>query len=99
MPRELDTSRLQQFKPKPRKAVLEPNEKLSYSPKHAKEPEEPTELEAWPSREVSKEGQFTIRAPQNTIARFRKMCKEDRRTYADMLEILMNFFDEGASSS
>lgn len=99
MPRELDTSKLKQFKPKPRKSVLASNEKPSHSLKHAKVPMEPPEPGAWPSREVSKEGQFTIRAPQDTIERFRKMCKDDRRTYADMLEILMDCFEEGVLDS
>jgi hypothetical protein len=36
------------------------------------------------------EGQLNIRAPVEVIERFRHLCKEDRRTYADMLRILMD---------
>lgn len=44
--------------------------------------------------EGDREGQFTIRAKLSSIERFRKMCREDRRTYAAMLEILMDKYDE-----
>lgn len=49
----------------------------------------------WPSREPAIDGQVSIKAPVETIARFRQMCREDRRTYADMLGILMDHFEEG----
>lgn len=48
----------------------------------------------WPSREPATDGQVSIKAPVETIARFRQMCREDRRTYADMLGILMDRFEE-----
>lgn len=87
MPRELDTSRLEKFAPKPRRVTAE----------KPKEPKKPTKApeQPWPSREVPQEGQFTIRAPLDEIARFRKICKDDRRTYADMLRILMDSFEKG----
>ncbi len=85
MPRELDTSKLQKFTPK--------NPKSTAEKPRAKAPE-PTP-EAWPSREAPQEGQFTIRAPLDEITRFRNICKDDRRTYADMLRILMDSFEKG----
>lgn len=91
MPRELDTSRLSQFTPKPRKSTPAPEEKPKEPRKRAKTPEPAPE--PWPSREPPQEGQFTIRAPLDEIARFRKICKDDRRTYADMLRILMDLYE------
>ena len=92
MPRELDTSKLQRFAPKPRKRAPALAEKPQEPRKRAKAPDPIPE--SWPSREAPQEGQFTIRAPLDTIARFRKLCKDDRRTYADMLDILMNEFEK-----
>ncbi len=90
MPRELDTSRLQRFAPMPRRAALDAPQEPGRS---AKAPEPAPDL--WPSREAPQEGQFTIRARLDEIARFRKLCKDDRRTYADMLGILMDSFEKG----
>ncbi|WP_226584177.1 hypothetical protein [Acuticoccus sediminis] len=56
----------------------------------------PVEPERWPSREPIRDGQISIKAPIDVIARFRRLCKDDRRTYADMLEILMNAYERGA---
>ena len=86
MPRELDTSRLEKFSPK------QPTQSKSVSRKV--EPQGSSEA-SWPSREAPKEGQFTIRAPLTEIERFRRICKEDRRTYADMLCILMDRYEAG----
>lgn len=92
MPRELDTSKLRSFAPKPRKRAKAPAEKPQEPRKRNKAPEPAPP--PWPSRETPQEGQFTIRAPLDTITRFRKLCKDDRRTYADMLGILMNEFEK-----
>lgn len=46
--------------------------------------------ERWPSREPVRDGQISIKAPLDVIERFKRICKEDRRTYADMLTILMD---------
>lgn len=61
----------------------------------------------WPSREpiaqspapvaAPREGQLNIRATEDVIERFKRLCKDDRRTYSDMLTILMDHFD-GRSS-
>ena len=92
MPRELDISKLQKFSPrKPKAAAEKPPQPKKVQ---AKAPE-PAQPDAWPSREAPKEGQFTIRAPLDEITRFRNICKDDRRTYADMLRILMDSFEKG----
>jgi hypothetical protein len=46
--------------------------------------------ERWPSREPLRDGQISIKAPLDVIERFRRLCHDDRRTYADMLAILMD---------
>ncbi|WMS45301.1 hypothetical protein RDV64_23320 (plasmid) [Acuticoccus sp. MNP-M23] len=53
----------------------------------------PPDVERWPSREPVRDGQISIKAPTDVITRFRRLCKDDRRTYADMLEILMNAYE------
>jgi hypothetical protein len=40
-----------------------------------------------------REGQISIKAPLEVIERFRRLCRDDRRTYADMLAILMDGFE------
>ena len=60
--------------------------------------------DGWPSREpeVPKagapveepQGQITMRGRSRVIERFRALCKDDRRTYIDMLEILMDRHEE-----
>lgn len=77
MPRSLDLDRLKQFEPRGEEA-LQPH---------------PIETARWPSREPVRDGQISIKAPTDVIARFRRLCKDDRRTYADMLEILMNAYE------
>lgn len=83
MPRSLDLNRLKSFESKPREAAS-PVEapRVSF--------EEP---KRWPSREPVTEGQISIKAPTDVIARFRTICKDDRRTYADMLHILMDCYE------
>jgi hypothetical protein len=49
--------------------------------------------ERWPSREPVRDGQISIKAPLDVIERFRRLCHDDRRTYADMLGILMEHFE------
>lgn len=46
----------------------------------------------WPSREPIRDGQISIKAPLDVIDRFKRICKDDRRTYADMLGILMTHY-------
>jgi hypothetical protein len=93
MPRELDTSRLKKFAPKSRRETTETydDKPSETSTRLAQTSEQP-----WPSREAPQEGQFTIRAPLDEIARFKKMCQQDRfkYTYAAMLGILMDNFEK-----
>ena len=37
--------------------------------------------------------QINIRGDAVTIERFKRLCRDDRRTYADMLRILMESFE------
>ncbi|TRD15432.1 ribbon-helix-helix protein [Palleronia caenipelagi] len=79
MPRSLDLNRLKQFEaPRAEPAVA---------------PVDPGP-ERWPSREPVRDGQISIKAPLDVIERFRKLCKDDRRTYADMLSILMDAYED-----
>ena len=48
----------------------------------------------WPSREPVIDGQISIKAPLDVLDRFKKICKDDRRTYADMLGILMDGYEQ-----
>lgn len=88
MPRSLDISRLQQFERAggaPRNET--PQDQRADSPVSEAAPER------WPSREPVRDGQISIKAPIDVISRFRKLCKDDRRTYADMLSILMDAYE------
>jgi len=84
MPKSLDLDRLKQFEPRKLAAETAP----SYV-----RPAAPSEHDRWPSREPVQDGQISIKGPLSTIRRFQKLCKEDRRTYADMMEILMDNFE------
>ena len=81
MPRSLDLDRLKQFEKVPA-AENSPPVRTS-----------PPETERWPSREPVRDGQISIKAPTDVIEQFRRLCKEDRRTYADMLSTLMKKYD------
>jgi hypothetical protein len=81
MPRSLDLARLRQFEPTPRAEAAVPDTPVAQPP------------ERWPSREPVRDGQISIKAPLDVIERFRRLCHDDRRTYADMLAILMNSHD------
>ena len=47
----------------------------------------------FPSREASSDGQLNLKGPQHVLDRFKAMCKSDRRSYYDMLEILMDQYE------
>lgn len=85
MPRSLDLDRLKKFEPKTEESQISNTTSDSFSHQ---------EGSRWPSREPIVDGQLSIKGPLNTIHRFKAMCKADRRTYADMLEILMNSFEK-----
>lgn len=100
MPKELDFSKLKELKPRSRvtddalrkhththphsafEKAVEDVSKGSDTPKR------------WPSREAPLDGQFTIRAPLEVIENFKYICKEDRRTYGAMLEILVDLYNK-----
>lgn len=46
--------------------------------------------QSWESREPMRESQINIRGSSETLTRFKQLCKDDRRTYIAMLEILMD---------
>lgn len=83
MPKPLDFDRLKQFEGK----------------STAKVESEPVVDRAggtatrWPSREPVMDGQISIKAPLDVLDRFKRICKDDRRTYADMLGILMDRYE------
>ena len=52
-------------------------------------------MSGFPSREPSEEGQLNMKGRQAVLNRFKAMCKDDRRSYVDMLEILMDRFETG----
>jgi hypothetical protein len=86
MPKSLDLGRLQKFEPSApapdRRETNFQTELVSDRP------------DRWPSREPVADGQISIKGPLSTIRRFKAMCKDDRRTYADMLNILMDAFEK-----
>ncbi len=82
MPRSLDLDRLKRFEPAARTSAAP-----APHPDRAPAEEPPAR---WPSREPVQDGQISIKAPLDVIARFKRLCKDDRRTYADMLHILMD---------
>ena len=83
MPRSLDLNRLKRFE------VKTEGKTPSFTPPHP--PEE--ETKRWPSRAPVTDGQISIKAPLDVITRFKAICKDDRRTYADMLHILMDRYE------
>ena len=90
MPRKLDFSKLS-TEPKSQQEVSGREEVKGKQP----EPngQQTPRMQAWPSREQQRDGAFTIRGPLEDIDRFKRLCKEDRRTYIDMLRMLMDHAD------
>ena len=83
MPKPLDFDRLKQFEARPA-AKVEPESVVDRAGA-------PTTR--WPSRGPIMDGQISIKAPLEVLDRFKRICKDDRRTYADMLGILMDRFE------
>lgn len=84
MPKPLDIERLKQFdNSRPSTAKTDPTllERAEGS------------IARWPSREPIRDGQMSIKAPLDIIDRFKGICKDDRRTYADMLRIMMDLYE------
>jgi chromosome partitioning protein len=51
-------------------------------------------LPRWNSPAVFHDAQISIKAPSKVIDEFRAICVDDRRTYGDMLEILINLYND-----
>lgn len=49
---------------------------------------------SFPSREAGRDAQLNLKGPNHILARFKALCKVDRRPYYDMLEILMDHFED-----
>ena len=93
MPRSLDLARLRQFEPAAsQRDPLPPSDSAGAEVGPSGVPAS-YELERWPSREPVRDGQISIKAPLEVIERFRHLCRDDRRTYADMLSILMDAYE------
>lgn len=106
MPKPLDTGRLSKFEPRPRAEKPTQTEGQGGAPKARNEPsappspsaddyreQSPAQTSRWRSRAPIVDGQISIKAPLDTLDRFRQMCADDRRTYGAMLEILMDRFE------
>lgn len=85
MPKPLDFDRLKQFETRP-EAKIESAPVSNGAGAGAS-------ATRWPSREPIVDGQISIKAPLDVLDRFKRICKDDRRTYADMLGILMDRFE------
>jgi hypothetical protein len=88
MPKPLDLGRLQKFEPS---APAPGNREADVDTGAVSD-----RADRWPSREPLMDGQISIKGPLTTIKRFQALCKEDRRTYADMLKILMDKFEQSS---
>jgi hypothetical protein len=86
MPKPLDLGRLQKFEPS---GPVPDNREADVNTGPVSD-----RSDRWPSREPVADGQISIKGPLGTIRRFKAMCKDDRRTYADMLSILMDEFEK-----
>lgn len=86
MPKPLDLGRLQKFEPS---GPAPDNREADVDTRPIND-----RTDRWPSREPIADGQISIKGPLSTIRRFKTMCKGDRRTYADMLSILMDEFEK-----
>ena len=50
-----------------------------------------------PDRLRRTEAQINIRGDARTLDRFKRLCRDDRRTYIDMLRILLDAFEKDGS--
>lgn len=89
MPKSLDTSKLNldEFSPKPRSSDAEADREPEKGQGRAR-PAPVPDRKAWPSREV-KDGQIGVRGPVDLLDEFKDLCKMERRSYYDMLRVLM----------
>lgn len=78
---------LTDFKPRRKERVGEP------APKAVVEKKAVDAVSSFPSREASAEGQLNLKGPLHILNRFKALCKDDRRAYYDMLQILMDRYE------
>lgn len=62
-------------------------------PKVAQEKKAVDAVSSFPSREAPSEGQLNLKGPLHILNRFKALCKDDRRAYYDMLQILMDRYE------
>ena len=89
----LDIGSLDDFGPRRSQT---PKAELAQEPASEPKPA-PSGAGGWGRREAPQEGQFTIRARLDVIARFKARCrppKGGRYTYGEMLEMLMDETEE-----
>ena len=53
-------------------------------------------VSSFPSREAEAVKQLNLKGPAHILDRFRAMCKADRRSYYDMLDILMDRYERSS---
>ena len=94
MPKPLDIRRLAQFEPKARAKTVADTTPRDNPPPKSEASAEASSVQRWPSREAPQQTQISIKGPIETIERFKKICRDDRRAYADMLGILMDQFEQ-----
>ena len=87
MPSLEDLDDFEPRRPEPKKTAPAPDARRSID-----------QVSRFPSREASAEGQLNLKGPRHVLDRFRALCKADRRSYYDMLEILMDHLENGQSA-
>lgn len=55
--------------------------------------QEEEKSQRWQSREPVREAQISIKGDARILDQFKRLCKDDRRTYLDMLRILIENFE------
>ncbi|WP_420024774.1 hypothetical protein ACN9JG_23010 (plasmid) [Cereibacter azotoformans] len=88
MPRPLDLDRLAAFTTEPAAPKMQESALPTVPPTPVR----------WPSREQApNDAQVSVKAPGAVINRFRTLCEiNGRRTYAEMLVLLMDRWEEGS---
>jgi len=77
--------------PKPDKATQEAKRAVDAASKF---PSREAGSTSAPKGQGGAEVQLNMKGPQKVIERFKKLCKDDRRSYYAMLEILMDHFEK-----
>ncbi|WP_182793889.1 hypothetical protein [Paracoccus sp. MC1854] len=64
-----------------------------FQPGRRVEPTPPVQTERWPSREVRRESQLSIKGAAEVLERFKTMCEDERYPYYIQLHRLMNAWE------